>query len=637
MIGRRLIFKKNPRLFKYLTKNSIRRRLFIYFMLLIIPAIIFLGSVSFLIATNVLEENISQSSGQVVNQVLLHLELYLRQYQQYSLSALGNQFSQKFLSVNPNDLGALRSYSIQVDRFLFNPIFTGRYEIEGIYLAGHDGRVAAFNKRENQLGLYFQPGILEKLPWLDQVPPDGSMLVSGVHFKNYSSKFPVISLARRISDPVNPSQMLGVFWVELNLQRIQEICQPVRLGKSGYLTIFDASGKVIYHPGIDNLGKLLPFEFVDRILKSAYGNFYHDIAAYDYFYSDVDGVNSLIIHSISRDTKWHLVAIVPFDEIAGGIVRLKNITILMVLFWGIATLILSITFAAGITRPIERLQQTMEEASRGYLDGVVPVESTDEVGKLTQNFNRMLKKIQTLIVENYTSKIHQANAESKQRHAELRALQAQINPHFLYNTLGTISSLAMMEGVDSISRMAEALSDFFRYSIHNGEIMVALRDELAQVERYFTIQRIRYGERISLEVDIPKPQLEQSIVKLSIQPLVENACIHGLESTGQGKIKICSQVDGKKLKILITDTGIGIDENDLLKIRAVLKNPDTVEETGTQFGIGLRNVQARLKLHYGLEYGLEIDSKEGEETTVILDIPLTNGELTSPAFEKGRF
>ncbi len=624
MIGRATTFK-NLRLFNYLTKNSIRRRLFIYFTLLILPAIILLGSVSYLIATYVLKENITQSSGQVVNQVLLHLELYLRQYQQYSLSALGNQFAQKFLSVNSNDLKELRSYSIQVDQFLINPIFTGRHEIEGIYLAGPDGRVTAFDKRKNRSELYFHPGVLEKLPWLDKVPPDGSMLVSGVYFKDHDSELPVILLARRIPDPTNPARMLGIFWVELNLQKIQEICQPVRLGKSGYLTIIDDSGKVIYHPATDYLGKLLPFQFVNRILKSDYGHFYSDIRDYGYFYSDVEAVRSLIIHNTSKDTKWHLVAVVPFHEIAGGILRLKNITILMVVLWGIATLLLSGTFAAGITKPIERLQQTMEEASRGYLEGVVPVGSTDEIGKLTQNFNRMLKKIQTLIIDNYTSKIRKANAESKQRHAELRALQAQINPHFLYNTLGTISSLAMLEGVDSISRMAEALSEFFRYSIHKDEIMVTLRDELAQVERYFTIQRIRYGERISLEIDIPESILDQSLVKLTLQPLVENACIHGLESTGQGKIKIYSRFESEKLLIMIADTGVGIGETDLLKIQAALEHPESAKEVETQYGIGLRNVQARLKLHYGTEYGLEIESEEGAGTTVILKIPYQRG------------
>ncbi len=624
MIGKTSAFK-GFRFFKYLTKNSIRRRLFIYFTLLILPALILLGSVSYLIATQVLTENITQSSGQVVNQVLLHLELYLRQYQQFSLSALGNQFAQKFLAADANDLNSLQAYSVQVDRFLFNPIFTGRHEIEGIYLAGPDGRVTAFDKRKNRLELFFQPGIFEKLTWLEKIPADGSMLVSGVYFKEQGSELPVISMARRIPDPNNPSRMIGIFWVELNLQKIQEICEPVSLGKSGYLTILDASGKVIYHPTTDYLGQLLPYQFVNRILKSAYGSFYSEIRSYGYFYSDVEAVRSLIIHNISRDTKWHLVAVVPFHEIAGGILRLKNITTLMVILWGIATLILSITFAAGITKPIERLQQTMEEASRGYLEGVVPVESTDEIGKLTQNFNRMLKKIQTLIVDNYTSKIREANAQSKQRHAELRALQAQINPHFLYNTLGTISSLAMLEGVDSISRMAEALSEFFRYSIHKDEIMVTLRDELAQVERYFTIQRIRYGERISLEIDIPVSILDQSLVKLTLQPLVENACIHGLESTGQGKIKIYSRVESEKLMIMIADTGIGIGETELLKIQAALEHPESAEEAGTQYGIGLRNVQARLKLHYGTEYGLEIESEEGEGTTVILKIPNQRG------------
>lgn len=620
MIGRAQAVKF-PWLFKYITRNSIRRRLFIYFILLVLPAIILLGSVSYFISTHTLKENIAQSSGQLVNQVSLHLELYFHQYQQYSLSALGSQFAQKFLGANRNDLNALQYYSERVDQFLFNPILTGRYEIEGIYLAGPDGRITGFDKRKNRTERYSQPEIMEKLPWLNKVPHDGSMLVSGVYYRNQNPKLPIISLARRISDPTDPSRMIGVFWVDINLQKIQEICEPVQLGKSGYLTIIDASGKVIYHPTTDYMGKLLPYKFVDRILKSDYGYFYSDIAAYRYFYSNVDGVRSLIIHNISRDTRWHLVAVVPFHEIAGGILRLKNITILMLVLWGIATLFLSITFAAGITKPIERLQQTMEEASRGYLEGVVPVESTDEIGKLTQNFNRMLKKIQTLIVVNYTSKIRQAKAESKQRHAELRALQAQINPHFLYNTLGTISSLAILEGVDSISRMAEALSEFFRYSIHNDEIMVTLRDELAQVERYFTIQRIRYGERISLEVDVPESLSNQPLVKLTLQPLVENACIHGLESTGQGKIKICSRINGRKVMILITDTGVGISETDLLNIRATLEHPEAAEETGNQYGIGLRNVQTRLKLHYGTEYGLQIESKEGDGTTVILNIP----------------
>lgn len=613
-------FFKNYRLFNYLTKNSIRRRLFICFTLLILPAIILLGTVSYLIATHVLEENITQSSGQVVKQVLLHLELYLRQYQQYSLSALGNQFAQKFLAADSKDLNMLRFYSNQVDRFLFNPIFTGRYEIEGIYLAGSDGKVAAYEKRKNRSGFFFQPGVLKNLFWLEKVPFDGSMFVSGVYFKDHDLKLPVISLARRITDPTNSAITLGVFWIELNLQKVQEICQLVRLGKSGYLTIIDNSGKVIYHPSTDYMGKLLPFQFVNKILNSSSEYFYCDETS-GCFYSNVEAIRSLIIHNISRDTKWHLVAVVPYHEIAGGILRLKNITILMVVLWGVATLILSITFAAGITKPIERLQQTIEEASRGYLDGVVPVESTDEIGKLTQDFNRMLKKIQSLIVDNYISKIRQAKAESNQRHAELRALQAQINPHFLYNTLGTISSLALLEGVDSISRMAEALSEFFRYSIHNGEINVTLRDELAQVERYFTIQRIRYGERLSLEIDIPESLLNQPLIKLTLQPLVENACIHGLENIGQGKIRIHSRVDGGKLMILITDTGIGINESDLLKIRTILEHPESVEGTENQYGIGLRNVQARLKLHYGPEYGLEIESKEREGTTVILKIP----------------
>jgi two-component system sensor histidine kinase YesM len=410
--------------------------------------------------------------------------------------------------------------------------------------------------------------------------------------------------------PGMPDHPLGFFWIDLSLKRIQEICEQIRFGKSGYLMIIDNSAKVIFHPKTNYIGVEYPFGFRHKILAEQSGS----------FLTDIEGEKSLVVFDTTSDTDWRVVAVVPYSEIGSGVLRLRSITSLMIVICIVASIILSIMFAATITRPIKKLQQTMAEASQGYLDLSIPVERTDEIGKLTANFNQMLMKIKTLIDDNYTAKLREANAEVKHHQAELRALQAQINPHFLYNTLGTISSLAELEGVGSISRMAGSLADFFRYSIHTDDIVVTLRDELAQVKRYFSIQKLRFADRIELSVDIPETLLDQPIIKLTLQPIVENACIHGLELYGSGRISITSRIDREYLTIMISDNGSGIPVEELNRIQHLLDHPE--DDPGeNKIGIGLRNVHSRLKLHYGEKYGIHIKSREGEGTTVMVLLP----------------
>ncbi len=595
---------------RYFKKNSIRRRLFLCFLSLVVLPLLFLGFISYFIATNSLEKNIILSSSEMVDQISQHLELYLRQYQQASLSALGNQFARDFLTTPAADQALMSYHMHQVRKYLFDPIISGNYEIEGIHLARLDGWVASVGKKDNRPVLIKNPRLLKEITWLNQLPRDGSMLVSEVQSPLFWQGSPVITLARRIAAAGDPDRILGIFWIELSLSKIQAICEQVRLGKSGYITIVDASGTVLYDPRMNFIGGRYPFAFRRKLFASSAGH----------FLADVEGIGSLVIYDTSPEN-WRLVAVVPYSEIASGVLRLKSISFLVILLCVGASILMSIAFAATITRPIIKLQRTMAEASKGYLDRVVPVESSDEVGRLTENFNLMLQKIQTLISDNYLSKIRQAEAESRQRHAELLALQAQINPHFLYNTLGTISSMAVLEGVDSISKMTETLSDFFRYSIHTGQMMVTLGDELAQVERYFAIQKIRFTDRIALDIQVPAELLSHPLIKLTIQPLVENACVHGLESCQQGRISVTAQSCGALLTIRVSDTGAGIPAAELQTLRRLLESSDASDSSGSRTGIGLRNVHSRLKLHYGSAFGLAIDSTEGAGTTVIVNIP----------------
>ncbi len=594
----------------FFRKNTIKRRLFFYFFSLVVLPLIFLGFVAYFTATNALEANIVYNSSVMIDQLSMHLELYFQQYERVSLFTLGNEFARDFLNAPGSEAAGLSSHLSQMQAYL-NPIISGNYEIEGVFLARPDGWVTGVSKQGNEPFLRKEPWLLKKINWLGELPQDGSVLISGVHPSVFGYGSPTISLARRISPPGNPQKTEGIFWIDINLQKIKDICEQVRLGKSGHLSIIDSSGKIIYDPNPGLIRHRYPFMFRHQVMASYSGN----------FQTDVEGFHSLVIYNTFHYTNWRLIAVVPYLEIASSVLRLKHITGWVIVLCLAASFLMAITFAASITRPIKKLQQTMEEASKGYLDRVIPVESTDEVGKLTENFNQMLQKIQTLISDNYTSRIRQAEAESRQHHAELLSLQAQINPHFLYNTLGTISSLAVLEGVVSISEMTGTLSDFFRYSIHSEEMMVTLEDELAQVERYFSIQKIRFGNRISMDIRIPEALLKHEIIKLTVQPLVENACIHGLELYGEGKILIDSNIIGNTLAILVSDTGTGIEETKLQVLQALLEHPEAGDETNNHIGIGLRNVNYRLKLHYGNEYGLKIESDERRGTTVAIYIP----------------
>lgn len=211
------------------------------------------------------------------------------------------------------------------------------------------------------------------------------------------------------------------------------------------------------------------------------------------------------------------------------------------------------------------------------------------------------------------------------KHAELLALQNQINPHFLYNTLEAIRGDALSEGMDEIADTTEALSTFFRYTISDTGNLVALEDELENIENYFKIQKYRFGERLCLQVDFPEDYakvLQCKVPKLTLQPIVENAVFHGLESKDTGGLVLIS-IDSTQSKLLISiqDDGVGIPENELQKLNERLVRPEEKPAEKKKGSIALTNVSRRIKLLFGEEYGLHIFSIPGVGTEVQVSVP----------------
>ena len=272
--------------------------------------------------------------------------------------------------------------------------------------------------------------------------------------------------------------------------------------------------------------------------------------------------------------------------------------------------------SGAISRPVEQLAEAMDETQLRHLNQRVTVTGSDEIARLGNSFNTLMDKLELAIYNEYETALQQKNAE-------IRALQAQMNPHFLYNVLQSMAAMADLHQIPELSVMAAALGKTLRYNISGKEPLVTLRDEIAHAENYLTIQKIRFGDRLHDQVNVPEYVMDHLVPRVSIQPMVENAIIHGFESSGQtGNISISAWEEKRQLIIEVADDGRGIPEDQLAALQAALEENSGLAENQ---GIGIQNLNTRLRLLYGAAGTLTIDSEEGTGTVVHIIIPVDGG------------
>lgn len=259
-----------------------------------------------------------------------------------------------------------------------------------------------------------------------------------------------------------------------------------------------------------------------------------------------------------------------------------------------------------IVKNIEKLTQNMKEVKKGNLEVTVTSDSKDEIGELIQGFTEMVERIKTLIEEVYEGKI-------SLKEYEMKALQAQINPHFLYNSLSLINWKAIEADEKDISKITLALSKFYRTALNKGNSVMALQDEISNVKSYLDIQLMMHDYEFDVEIDIDESMNYYDSPNLILQPLIENAIDHGidLKTEGRGKIVIRGWSEGETMYLSVEDNGVGMSEE---VAQSIL--------TRKSKGYGVRNVNERIKLTYGAEYGLMIASKEGEGTKITVKLPV---------------
>jgi two-component system, sensor histidine kinase YesM len=313
--------------------------------------------------------------------------------------------------------------------------------------------------------------------------------------------------------------------------------------------------------------------------------------------------------SSSTSYDWTAYLYRPLDTIYASTYKI-TVTVFIVILLCVLILFLSIYFLSRVTvRPLEKLEKNMELIEKGDLSVTVTNSSTDEIGNLIRRFSNMVHKLQEMINEVYKSKI------AKQEY-EMKALQAQINPHFFYNSLSLINSKAIIAEQEDISKMAQLLSTFYRTTLNRGKNTISVREELENTTSYIQIQRMMHSDSFDVRCEVDEEILDYTMLNLLLQPLVENAINHGIdhkESPGKAVLTITAKQVDNDLIFKVSDNGCGM-EPDLLK---------TILTTKTK-GYGVQNVHHRVKLTYGADYGLTYTSKLMEGTTVTLTIPKVN-------------
>ncbi len=335
-----------------------------------------------------------------------------------------------------------------------------------------------------------------------------------------------------------------------------------------------------------------------------------------YQVQNINGRNFFIAHTYSAFTGWTYVNILPYENIFQRIILLRTAILLIFLILFLSTIIISLKLAQNLTKPIETLTAAMKQAESGDFGAIEwngsDLSRADEIGDLQRDFKMMVQKIDSLIQENYAKQL-------AVKEAQYRALQAQINPHFLYNTLESINWLAKVNRQPEISRMVESLGNLLRNAINNKQSITTLGEELQLLEDYVLIQKVRFGARLEIEIEIDPKWHGLPIPKLTLQPLLENSIHYGLEAMLEAcRITVRSVVRDDCLEIWIEDNGPGIDPEILRKLET-----GQIKPQGS--GIGLSNINDRLRRYFGEKYGLEVLKGRIKGTGIIIRIPWTEG------------
>ncbi|MBD0378873.1 cache domain-containing sensor histidine kinase [Paenibacillus sedimenti] len=582
--------------------KGLRFKLLIYFITLILLPVATLGVIGNWVSVKTLENEANTHTEQMIGQVTKNLDFYVQNVAQTLQLISSNPETGRFLAVNPQTSAEQRqAVEVEVRRMLSS--FTTIYpDIAGIIIV-NDNDMDISNEMYR---VARDPLTSEEWYSKAMKAPEKPLLISKPIGRNITTNFnyspdDVLSVVQAIRNS-ETGLYHGVVLIDYKLTRMETLVRDITLGKNGFIYIMDNNGEIVYAPENSTVYRVRA-EWMRQpngasIVKTIRNERYQ------------------IMYTLSDFTKWKTVGLFSLNETLQDVTKLRNISFVLGGLTIILAVFTSLFFTRSIVRPIGRLRQLMKRAEAGDLSVRYEMTSRDEIGQLGHSFNNMIAEIHKLIELVYEE-------QKSKRDAELRVMQAQIKPHFLYNTLDTIQWMAQERKADDIVVMIVKLTNLFRIGLSRGKETILVSEEIEHIQSYLFIQKARYESKLNYEIYVDPDAERELIIKLTLQPLVENAIYHGIKARrGQGRIYIEVIKAEGRLKMYVRDNGAGIPPDQLVKLRARLSGNSADEEIT---GFGLFNVHERIRLVYGEPYGIKIYSTVGEGTTVEVWYPLKRG------------
>lgn len=574
--------------------SSIQSVIFATVAVLVLSAVVIVTCVSMKFTNTSIFENSSEYTHTIIQQMNQNIDSYIDYMENIAYLISSNEDVQDYLFDEKIDNEGRYRILNQ-----FQTILDSRSDIRNVGIISKNGRMLINDgsKSVNQdLDLNTQEWYATALE-----KPNGPILTSSHVQHIISGERPwVITLSRGIRDRSGSGEKEGVFFIDLNYSAISELCDQSTVGTKGYAFILDAKGNIVYHPQQQQLYNELQTENISLIMDT-----------------DEDTVltgtgNDGKLYSISRSEKtgWTVVDCTNVKELLSKSRQAQSVYVLTAIILVIVALLFSRFMARSITLPIQKLRDSMKKVQEGdFSVSDVVVDSKNEIGSLTKSFDVMTHRIHELMEQN----VHE---QEEKRKSELKALQSQINPHFLYNTLDSIIWMAEGKKNEEVVLMTASLARLLRQSISNEDEVVPIANEVEYARGYLTIQKMRYKDKLEFQIEVDSSILYIPLIKLVLQPIIENAIYHGLKyKESKGLLIVKGFMKDGNAVLQVIDDGVGMDEETLAHIY------DKHKVNYHSNGVGVYNVQKRLKLYYGEDYGITYTSELGKGTTATITIP----------------
>lgn len=589
-MGKSLARALSSRLVSRSERSSIRYTVFLSFTISAVAAMVLTGMLLYFNFSRQLGQTIQSENEMLVKQVNQSVDTYLRDMLRLSNSIYYNVIKNVDIDSDPinSELQLLYgTYSSYVENIAL-------YDLDGKLLATAPPALSkpGVDVRQSQ---WFQKALNRTENLHFATPEIQNLFVNAEH-----RYIRVISLSSAVEITSGKSTMGGVLLIDLKYNSLTELFDHMSLANGGYLYLMDANGELIYHPEQQLIASGLAKE--NNLVAATYDDGGHQ--------ETFNGESRAIIVRTVGYTGWRIVGVIPQQGIVLN--QLDNVLIIIAIFLMLFDIVILINsfISTKLTAPIKHLEESVQTLEYGDADKAIYQGGSYEIRHLGASIQGMVDQLQQL-----TNDIVREH-EQKQK-SELDALQSQINPHFLYNALDIIVWMIERGQPREAVNIVTALARLFRISLSRGKNIIPVRDELEHVQNYLTIQAMRYKNKFSYVIEMDDDVKDLAIIKLVVQPLVENAIYHGMDfMDGDGMITISAKIVGDELHLTVADNGLGIKPE--VVERLLIENTPVSKGSG----VGLKNVNERIKLYFGDRYGVLIKSEPDEGTCITLVLPI---------------